>query len=83
MGSSDEMIVFAVMRPSTGTAPTQHASPAIDLEPIRPSRLLAHDEYFNELFKLLNLPMGMRVWDLIESLPTNENLKENLMNLKV
>lgn len=50
---------------------------------IAPSKILSRQEYFNQLFDLLNLStIAQQVWDLLMLLPTNQKLFEGMYALE-
>lgn len=70
--------IVVMKRPSAKPQPessSSQPSAQISDNEITPSKILSKQEYFNQLFDLLNLaPIAQQVWDLLMLLPTNQKL---------
>lgn len=79
--------LFVAKRPQASILEQQSKPSAINQtdidESILPSRILSKQEYFNQLFELLNSEkIAQKVWDLIMLLPTNNKIFHEIYTLQ-
>eukprot|EP01119_Soliformovum_irregulare_P014939 TRINITY_DN4142_c0_g1_i2.p1 TRINITY_DN4142_c0_g1~~TRINITY_DN4142_c0_g1_i2.p1 ORF type:complete len:2758 (-),score=812.11 TRINITY_DN4142_c0_g1_i2:29-8302(-) len=76
-------VVNVIKRMGVSNVPNSKVS-LTELDPsILPSTLLSQQEYFDQLFGLLNMEfLAQRVWDLLSLLPTNQKIQNEISGIR-